>query len=628
MNLKKLIFGAMPLFLLTACSNANDPDITGKTEQVDGYIALNLQLPTTKATRAINDQFENGESSEYDVHEGLLILFKGAPGVAESDVTYCGAYDLGFPTKPTEGPNTDPNNVTVAYRRTVKVSDITLEETERLYGLVVLNQRQAAIALTQTGLSVGDRVANTSTKFSDILGWTSERAFYAAENAKPATSIFMCSSPLSDTQSSAIQSLGTNKVKITTLVDLTDGLKGSAQEAAAYASIPMIYVERAVAKVTCSKFLGTEIGAGQETGITVEQGGAAAKLYVKDVEWAIGNEEAQSYYVRNTGKAGDIDWTLNTKNTSLAATTSSLYRMVGNSGLRKASDSSTESLYRPYWCIDPHYASDKLNPTNMREMKKWNSSDIFYTHENTFDVEHQSYKNTTRAGFWVTFGIGNGQAPQTFYTRGTNRSNIYVDNANGNPLQQYVLAELSTNEQVKTVWQNALKEGVSGTFSPAEQLNVQTSVSNAGLLSVTGITFKDNANLYTTTPTFDFTSLIAGFNQTYQFYEYTGGRAFYEVRIKHFGDELTPWPITRPVGDIAGAYPEPDRDNNYLGRYGMVRNNWYDLQINNLLSLGDPRDPAVWDAEWSERPDDNRDMYVSFSVAILSWAKRVQSVDF
>ena len=94
---------------------------------------------------------------------------------------------------------------------------------------------------------------------------------------------------------------------------------------------------------------------------------------------------------------------------------------------------------------------------------------------------------------------------------------------------------------------------------------------------------------------------------------YLNGEAYYIARIKHF-NELTPWTPGKAYGT----------DNaTFLGRYGVLRNNWYELSVNKVSSLGYPEVPEVK----PDLPDDENDQYISVSVKILSWAKRSQKVD-
>lgn len=98
--------------------------------------------------------------------------------------------------------------------------------------------------------------------------------------------------------------------------------------------------------------------------------------------------------------------------------------------------------------------------------------------------------------------------------------------------------------------------------------------------------------------------------------------------IKHFGDQLTPWntwetdPNKPSAGGIDQIYPTTNRDANYLGRYGVVRNNWYELKINSVKRPGKPAINTPKDT-----PDDELNSYISVSINILSWPKRSQDVD-
>ena len=96
---------------------------------------------------------------------------------------------------------------------------------------------------------------------------------------------------------------------------------------------------------------------------------------------------------------------------------------------------------------------------------------------------------------------------------------------------------------------------------------------------------------------------------------YVNGESYYIARIKHFGDDLTPWAAGE---DTYGANNEK-----YLGRYGVLRNNWYDLTVNSISGPGYPDVPEIK----PNTPDDEDTKYISVSVKILDWAKRSQSVD-
>ena len=103
-------------------------------------------------------------------------------------------------------------------------------------------------------------------------------------------------------------------------------------------------------------------------------------------------------------------------------------------------------------------------------------------------------------------------------------------------------------------------------------------------------------------------------------YEY--GISYYPVRIKHFGDDLTPWKSTEnPLPTVStGAYPSTNQAANYLGRYGVLRNNWYNIDVTGIKKLGSPVVPEV-----TGDTDDELAAYISVKINVLSWAKRTQS---
>ena len=97
-------------------------------------------------------------------------------------------------------------------------------------------------------------------------------------------------------------------------------------------------------------------------------------------------------------------------------------------------------------------------------------------------------------------------------------------------------------------------------------------------------------------------------------------------------DDLAPWNISATsTPTTAEAYPNADgkAENNWLGRYGMVRNNWYDVNVSAFRKLGKPALPAL-DVTKDKDPDDKKtsEEWIAFKINILSWAKRTQNVEF
>ena len=69
---------------------------------------------------------------------------------------------------------------------------------------------------------------------------------------------------------------------------------------------------------------------------------------------------------------------------------------------------------------------------------------------------------------------------------------------------------------------------------------------------------------------------------------YKNGESYYIARIKHFG-ALTPW----AEGQATYGINNDDNNTKYLGRYGVLRNNWYELQVGSVSGPGTPDVPTI-----------------------------------
>ena len=93
---------------------------------------------------------------------------------------------------------------------------------------------------------------------------------------------------------------------------------------------------------------------------------------------------------------------------------------------------------------------------------------------------------------------------------------------------------------------------------------------------------------------------------------YYNGYCYYVVPIRHFAKS--------EVADYTGGEYQP----NHLGRYGIVRNNYYQITINDITQPGEPiTDPTV---EPSTDKDDETNYWINVSIKVLSWKIRTQDV--
>ena len=117
---------------------------------------------------------------------------------------------------------------------------------------------------------------------------------------------------------------------------------------------------------------------------------------------------------------------------------------------------------------------------------------------------------------------------------------------------------------------------------------------------------------------------------------------YYNIKIQHFGEIETPWGGGDVVANGSGVnvneiyfntlWDQTPTDANilagkqkFLGRYGVVRDNWYKLEINGVTKIGSatPEDPSKITPD---TPDDEIENYISVHVHIVPWVLRSQSV--
>lgn len=236
-----------------------------------------------------------------------------------------------------------------------------------------------------------------------------------------------------------------------------------------------------------------------------------------------------------------------------------------------------------------------------------------YCLENTFDLNNMKQGQTTRVVFKAVFTPkGFTGTEKTFYKIGNNTALWKEADLKAQILAkaQEVLGE--TNPDNVTVTLDAPKNNLTeaGVYlvAAANVSHVTTAGATAGT-TTTALTPDQvdeiNAKLGLKEKTAK--EERVGISTYYK------GEAYYIARIKHF-NALTPW----NAGEAYGT-----ANDKYLGRYGVLRNNWYELSVNKVTGLGYPDVPEVKPTD----PDDENEQYINVAVKILSWAKRSQDVE-
>lgn len=570
---KSLLFSAVLAGLMLGSCSSSDDLAGGNTpanQDGNGYVAFTINLPTQPSTRAgnFNDEFKDGMANEYAVKDATLLLFQGA---TESSATFVGAYKLS--TEPWTSPAGD-QNITTTSNKIVKKID---KSGTDMKALVVLNRNgvftvdEAANSLKLNGSSTD--FAGTYADFVKSAGVTS-----SANLTK--TGFYMANAPLCSKKGDDLDpATGT----VSTLTDLTGKIYDTEAEALAGAAA-QVYVERAVAKVTVNKGSVTEATTSTSTSVPFDVLG-----------WAIDNFNKTTYLVRNTE---DFDtW----KSYSSKGLTPSKYRFVG--GAPVATD-----LYRTYFAKDVNYDTDYSagileRATNF--VDTYGDTNPQYCFENTFDVPHQNENLTTLVTIKAKLNSGN-----DFYIVGGDQVKLYTKTE-----LDKLVKEKFLNTEATWVTENAQD---ASTKIGKDDLTLTYDKDEAGVIHLKEVTV-DPAKLKATHDPLPATYVKDVEAAVGSMVYYKNGVSYYTVRIKHFGDDLTPWKKNE-LGVKAGeVYPTTNQAENWLGRYGVLRNNWYDITVQGVKGLGSATVP-----ELTGTTDDELDSYIAVQINVLSWAKRTQ----
>ena len=583
--------------LFAACSSDKDaagdpsPVLTGK----GGYFKVNLNLPTNVVgsmrdwTEATN--LDDGLTKEYDVSSVLLLIFDGT---SESAATL---KQVITPTGAFANVADDPNQITTNKEY---VAQLDNAPTANLYALAVINGTgiiEAGSDNTKVKINGGTEVAGI--KLADLQVATSNAMITSDK-------FFMTNAVLSKAKGGVTDPAATPELQILAPVK-SEYIYETEAAATAGTAATDIYVERGVAKVTVD-------ATGLSTSAVKTKDGAAATVSFEG--WVLDNTEDEAYIVRKV--PASFTWNLFTNATSVVT---DKYRFVGGNAVDAFYG--TSNFFRTYWAEDPQYTSEatgKTTTTTPTFKTAVGNDNPQYCHENTFPVAQQTHKNTTRAIVKINLSASD------FYTIGADRKTMYTL-ANVTDLVKTYLME----QTAFVTWWGTQSNG---TLTAAD-LTVTFSSTNAGVVTVTDVTV-DKAKCDKTHPSDDpsINTEVAGaittLNTQLAKVEYfKGGVSYYVIRVKHFGDNLTPWNsgeyATKPVnGDVDAIYPnDARRDANYLGRYGMVRNNWYDIKLGEILKVGSSTVP---DVTGDGTPDDELDeLFIKARINILSWAKRTQN---
>lgn len=588
----KHLFGLAVIAAMTASCSSNE-DLgtagpgTGNNEAGVGYATFTINLPSvsgsttsgargTRAADAGGAEVNEGSADEYKVSDATALIFQKY-GADEGSYKFVESVIL--PVTATDWEDDETPGITTKSKKLV--AKLTNVDTKNTYGvLVLLNNKTASgvkIELPTAGQSYNDW--NNKVLSPDLTELAKTDEFY------------MANAPLCESG------------KVTTLVTI-DKSKIYATEAEAKTKTSAdVYVERGVAKMTVAD-------PGTKT-VTDKATTKPTKSQVTFSNWALDITNKKTYAVHN------IDG-LNTDFPAIWDTDPS-NRFIGTNN-------------RVYWGNDPNYSMDKLKEVSDDGDKKRKEEFNFitatseinkdftnttktnpvYCLENTFNLTNMYQGQTTRVIFKAKYipkdDTGDlAETDGTFYTIG-NMKTILNETKLQAALEAAAKSVLPSGYQVK--YTNLKTEGSHViTLADIKDASDAPLVADKDYSGKTGeqIVKEINDNLGLTDGAGRKEAKV-GINT------YLKGVTYYIARVRHFDDDKTPW-------SSGEAYS--DNNAQYLGRYGMLRNNWYELQVGNVYGPGYPGVPPVDPT----LPDDENEKYLSVSVKILSWAKRSHTVD-
>ena len=135
-----------------------------------------------------------------------------------------------------------------------------------------------------------------------------------------------------------------------------------------------------------------------------------------------------------------------------------------------------------------------------------------------------------------------------------------------------------------------------------------------GTATVSSVTQTARASGTTGATAFDALGLDSYFASNISLKYYASGYCYYRVLIRHFDDTQTPWSSVSTMTNNTTAQVYGGNATSYLGRYGVVRNNWYNISITSVTHVGSPIIP-----ELTSDADDKVEQLLNAKLQISGW---------
>ena len=624
MKIRHFLFMLLAAGAWASCSDDGDLAANDSSQEMaegNAFISLNVVLPTNNSSVSRvgegtpnNDNFNNGLEAEYSVKDLTILLFDSPEPTGVLKRVY--STKNGSLALPSFGPeNSNPSNITTS----ANVGVMSVADKSDVYAVVIAN-----INANLPSYSPG---VTTIAELNQLFKGVNASNFNA-------NGFYMINSPIVDSNNSA---------------DILDIIKCTPYETATEATnnASTVHIERILAKVELLKTVDANWSNSEWIYTVPSNKGTRAGDKVNFLAWGLDITNTMSYPIRQI----DTDW-LNDSKWQLTYTsrTTNRFRGVDN------------NPQRIYWAIDPNYTSDDesnriFDKTSCTNSLGVNGTNIDYCLENTFNAANQKQGQTTRVMLKTTYQF-----------KDASLGNIYRTQTYNYMTKNELIARMI--DDLKDITGNTSINGINDfKFYTKDYVNpnatyVDKSLKKAKFAEVT-VTFSGvGTEPYTyklgdkNSESGELIGVVERLNSSIGRLDYfKDGESFYYARIKHFGDDVTPWTNNED-------YINNELSIKYLGRYGMVRNNWYKLTVNSITNgpgepiipgipgvdpvnpdepkPGDPVDPNNPDGPFvpedptdptipgviPDAQDDEMNYYIDCTINVLSWAVRTQQLDW
>ena len=658
----------------------------------NSWLAIGIALPDGGSTTRANEDLVDGLSTEFAVQSAKLILFKGgteatATYFGEYSLTPTNTFtnETGdnVPEGNKEGSTANGYGeiTTTSQRYVTQINNPNLGAEDKLWAYVILNYDGNSTGMGDASAMSGKTFPEFSRQVFTAIGIGTEEKGQGAIGSK---GLVMTSVPIASGAGGA--SAPASGTKVTTLSEILSTALFETEEEAKKATNPLTccYVERAAVKVELKNSVtaldGTSI-AFEVTDWALGNVNNNASGYYNtrqfNTDWmGYMNEEAPANtQYRMLGRTAFF--TTGHTPTGYRTYFGEDVNFSGHAGLIKSTLADAD-----YTSFD----SDPLATTNILYTYENTIDQNSMIYENTTYVGIKA-KIGTGADFWVEEGQPKtklddataiagrvkANASSTFDTAiGTIDAAISSDLSATDPgdptaTASTIIAAASLDKNdIDEVSYDLDAEVTLGSVTAATgvqaytyQITMSNIVAKKSGTPVTLTTTQQTAVENAVRALTNVAAVLTPADRTVdglKFFKYVGGVSYYTMRIAHFGGSdinsgdknflngETPWSApSAAYNNYTLIYPENgksihDTPINYgasraaawLGRWSIVRNNWYVLDIKNVEGLGSPVPEDYSGSGIGNTPDDNpgREYYIAAEVHILPWAKRYQSVSF